>query len=76
MKIIVIGKVGCGNCLKIKNKLDNKNIKYKYKLISEYSQKEQDNIINQAIVKNIMTFPIVIKDNQIIDVKDIDFQSL
>lgn len=69
--ITVIGTNGCGQCISVKNKLEQNNIQFEYKLFNTYSDIEQDKILAMAEEKGISSFPIIIQDGEIKKVKDI-----
>jgi len=56
----------------IKKILDKKNIEYNYYNIDEISLEDQKNKKQLAEEKGILSFPIIFKNNKVIDFKDID----
>jgi glutaredoxin len=68
---LLIGKKNCSRCEIIKNILLNKNINYKYKLFEDLSSEEKNRYIKLAKKNNQMEFPLIIKNNQIIDFKEV-----
>jgi glutaredoxin len=69
--LTIIGTQGCTRCMQTKTYLDNKNIEYEYKLITDFNEKEQDEIIDKAMKLGLAEFPIIIKDNDIVRLEDI-----
>ena len=48
-----------------------KNIDYDYKFIENLSNKEQEKYMQLAKESGMMQFPLIIKDDKIIDLKDV-----
>ena len=71
MEIKVIGSKNCGRCQMVKQILDNKSIEYKYSLLEDFSEEEQNDLINKAKNTGNMQFPLIIKDNKIITLQEV-----
>jgi glutaredoxin len=69
--IRVIGKHGCSRCEITKQILDNKGIDYSYEYLSDLSTEEQEKITNMAIESAKISMPMILKDNKLVDVKEI-----
>ena len=69
--IKVIGTENCNRCMMVKNMLNSKGIKYDYSLFSSLDENYQNTIMDMAKSQGIRSFPIIIKDNKIIDVKEL-----
>lgn len=69
--IKVIGNKNCNRCEIIVNLLNQKNIDFNYCYFSDLDKDEQTKISKEAEDKGLLTFPIIIKNNNIIDVKEI-----
>ena len=69
--IRVIGSLGCSRCEITKQVLKNKKVEFKYELISELSELEQDELLSKAQSKGMMNMPLILKDNELVDVKEI-----
>lgn len=69
--IRVIGKLGCSNCLITKLTLEKKGIDFTYQLISELSDAEQDELFNKAELANKASMPMILKDNEFIDITEL-----
>jgi len=67
----VIGTNNCSKCLMVKNILNNKQIEYEYSNINDYTQEEQDLFLIKAKEVNITQFPLIFKENEIIDISQI-----
>ena len=65
--IKVIGKTECGKCNVIKCKLEEKGIDFKYILLDKLDAKTRVKYISMARKANKLDLPIIIKDNQLID---------
>lgn len=69
--LLVIGTEHCAKCKMTKSILDKNEIKYTYKLNNEISKEEFNKYINEARVKGLMSFPLIINNDEIITLKDI-----
>ena len=69
--IKVIGTENCNRCMMVKNMLNSTGIKYDYSLFSSLDENYQNTIMDMAKSQGISSFPIIIKDNKIIDVKEL-----
>jgi len=58
---IIYGTEQCVNCKTLKNMLDTKNIKYKYKNIPDDLSREEFSVIMDAFNQVPRTFPQVVK---------------
>lgn len=69
--ITVIGNPNCNRCGVIQNMLKQKGIEFEYKYLNDYSEGEQEKILQDSSDKGILGFPIIYKDNKIINIEDI-----
>ena len=69
--IKVIGNKGCSRCEMVKNILSNKNVEYEYILFLDLDKKEQDELIERSKNAGQLSFPIIMKGENIIDIKEI-----
>lgn len=69
--IKVIGNKGCSRCEMVKNILSNKNVEYEYVLFSDLEKKEQDKVLDLSKSAGQLSFPIIMKGENIIDIKEI-----
>ena len=69
--IRVVGNYGCSRCEITKQILKNKGVDYEYQYLNDLSEKEQEEVMNMAKEKGQMALPIILRDNQIIEVKEI-----
>lgn len=67
--ITLVGKENCGRCTMVKNILEEKNIDFEYKYISELENESE--IMEQAIAKKIMNMPLIIKDGEIVTLQEV-----
>ena len=67
--IELIGTSGCSRCLMVKSILAKRNINYTYTLFEDLTQNEQSRYMELA--ENQLTFPLILKENNIIDIKDL-----
>lgn len=69
--IRVIGNYGCSRCEIIKQILSNKGVEFKYELLSDLPKETQRIILNKAKAKGQLNMPLIFKDDEIIDIKEI-----
>ena len=69
--LLVIGTEHCAKCKMTKSILDKNNIEYTYKLSNEISKEKFNEYMNEAKIKGLMSFPLIINNNEIITLKDI-----
>lgn len=69
--IRVIGNRGCSRCEMTKQILNNKGIEYEYMLLSDLPAEEQNVIMTKAQEEKKIALPIIIKDDKLVDVKEI-----
>lgn len=69
--IVVIGARGCSRCEAIKRILNQKKIEYKYLLYDDMTDESQNMYLEKAKEAGMMNFPLIIKNDQLIDVKDV-----
>ena len=67
----VIGEKGCSRCEITKQILKNKGITFEYILLSEQSEEEQNKILNLAQEKGMMQMPLILKDDCLVEIKEI-----
>lgn len=68
---LLIGKENCSRCEMVKNILDNKNVEYTYKMINDFSEEDKTKYMTLARKEGQMAMPIIIKDETVIDFKEI-----
>jgi glutaredoxin len=69
--IRLIGNHGCSRCEMTKKILENKGIEYTYEYLSNLSEAEQTDIMEMAKEKGMMAMPMILRDNKLIDMKEI-----
>lgn len=69
--LLVIGTESCAKCKMTKSILDKNNIEYTYKLNNEITKEEFNEYMNEARNKGLMSFPLIINNDEIITLKDI-----
>lgn len=69
--ILVIGTEDCSRCDMVKEILNNKNIDYNYKLISEFTEDEKSNLLNMAKEAKQNSFPLILRDEKIITLQEV-----
>lgn len=67
----VIGKNGCGACVMLKEKLISEGVEFEYVVLDELDNKARKGYMKKAIQTNHMSFPIVLKDDEIISQDEI-----
>lgn len=69
--IKVVGNKGCSRCEMVKNILSNKNVEYEYILFLDLDKKEQEELMEKSKSIGQLSFPIIMKGENIIDIKEI-----
>lgn len=69
--IRLIGKNGCSRCEMVKNILSNKGINFDYKKLEDLSQEEKNKYLKLARMKKQMEMPLIIKNEKIVDIKEV-----
>jgi glutaredoxin len=67
----LIGINGCSKCKVTQMILDNKNIQYEYLNFNDMSLENQNFYTHMAIDNGQKTFPIIIKDNKVINISEV-----
>ena len=67
----VIGKNGCSACVVLKEKLTQEGVEFEYVILDEVDNKTRKGYMKKAIQANHMSFPIVLKDDEIISQDEI-----
>lgn len=70
--ISIIGTPMCSRCTITKNLLDRKQIPYEYKLFTDLTDAEQNHIMQLAETAHNRSFPIIVKDNTVISLKELN----
>jgi len=68
---LLIGKENCSRCEMIKNILSNKNIEFEYKILESFSEEERKNYIKLGKEFKQTSFPLIVKDNKVLDLKEV-----
>ncbi|APH21014.1 glutaredoxin domain-containing protein [Clostridium botulinum] len=66
----VIGKENCSQCLLVKKLLTNKGINFNYIDLYSLSKEEQSNYIKEAQKNKIMQLPLIIENNDFINLQE------
>jgi glutaredoxin len=69
--IELIGKNNCNRCEIVKNILKNKNINFVYIDFNTLSDYEQSRYLNIASSSNANSFPLIIKNNKLINIQEV-----
>lgn len=69
--LLIIGTKNCSRCNMVKGVLNNKNIEYTYKTGNEIPKEELDRYLEKARSVGLMSFPLIIKDDEIIKLEDV-----
>lgn len=67
----IIGNTGCSRCTMVKTLLTSKGIDFDYSLLDDLSEKNKERYIKQAEEKGMMNMPLIIKDDEIVDLKEV-----
>jgi glutaredoxin len=70
-KIKVIGTSNCSRCSTVKNILNSKNIEFDYLVIDNMNEEDSTSYMDMAKTANVRNFPLIIKDNKIINLNEI-----
>lgn len=68
---LVVGKENCSRCDMVKNILNNKNVKYEYKLLDQLDENVKKEYIKLARQLGKLEMPLIIKENKLIDIKEV-----
>jgi glutaredoxin len=69
--VILIGKENCSRCEMTKKILTGKGIEFEYYLESEIPTKDRLEYKKLAFQAKILDFPIIIKDGQVVTIKEV-----
>jgi len=69
--IRVIGNHGCSRCEIVKQILTNTGIEFEYEILSDLPEETQKKYMKEARSKGQLNMPLIFKDNEIIDIKEI-----
>lgn len=69
--IKILSNNNCSRCSMIRTLFKNRGIDFEYILLENLSEKEKKNYITQARKKGLMNMPIVVKDDKVIDFKEV-----
>jgi len=69
--IKVIGNSNCSRCEITKQILINKGIDFEYGLLSDLPEEKQKELLKKARLKAQLNMPLIFKDDEIIDIKEI-----
>lgn len=70
-KIKVIGTTNCSRCSTVKNILSSKNIEFDYLVIDTMEDTDRTTYMDMAKNANVRNFPLIIKDNKLINLNEI-----
>ena len=68
----VIGTHGCGRCEMVKGILLGKEVEFEYHYMEDLSQDEQDKYYALARENKVSSFPMIIKDEKIVDLQEVN----
>lgn len=69
--IKLLGNKGCSRCAMIKNLLTNKGVDFDYKLLDDIPEVEKQKYLKMASEKGLMSMPIIIKNDDVVDFKEV-----
>jgi glutaredoxin len=67
----VIGSEGCSHCKMTQAILNKKGVEYEYKLRGDIPKEKLQEYIKLARNKGLATFPMIVKDEEIITIEEI-----
>lgn len=68
--LLILGIAGCDHCISLKRELTENGTKFEYKDFNSLSDEDQDHYLNLASNAGVKQFPIIIKNNQVLESKD------
>lgn len=69
--ILIIGKENCVKCDQVKKELTHNGVSFNYIKMEELTSEKQKEYRKMAILKKQLEMPIVIKDGEIINYKEV-----
>lgn len=69
--IEVIGKIGCGECLKTKQELKKNGVRYKYFLEHELDKKSREKAYEIAEKVDNLYLPIILKNGKSVTLEEV-----
>lgn len=69
--ILVIGKENCSACEMTKTILRNKGVEFEYSLLENLDRDTKKEYLKLAKEKGCMSMPLIIKDNNIVSLKEV-----
>jgi glutaredoxin len=70
--VLIVGNPNCTRCEMVKSVLDNKNIKYEYKNMIDFSSEEKSHYLELAEHAGQTSFPLIIQDNKLITLQEVN----
>lgn len=67
--IKVIGKVGCGNCVTLKEKLTKDGIEFEYVIMEDLDRDTKRKYVNKARNAGLVHFPMTFENDEVIDMR-------
>ena len=71
MKVLLLGNTNCTRCDMVKNILTDNKISFEYELLEDLPSEVKAKYIAMAREKKMMQMPIIIKDDEVVELKDI-----
>jgi glutaredoxin len=68
---LIIGKENCSRCNMVKGVFDKKELDYSYVSIEQLSEEKQNTYKTMANNANQLSFPLIIKDESIINFQEV-----
>jgi glutaredoxin len=67
----IIGTKNCSRCVTVKNILTTKGIEFEYFLLDELESTDKEKYTKLAEENNQLQFPFIVKDEKLIDIKEV-----
>jgi len=69
--IKVIGTIGCQKCKQTVRELNSRDIDFSYRFLNELSDEQADKYIEKASIAGQKNFPIILKDDELVNLEEI-----
>lgn len=67
----VISKENCSRCIMTKNILENKGVDFEYITFENLTKEDQDKYIETARKSRLMSFPLIVKDEILVQLQEV-----
>lgn len=67
----IIGTKNCSRCVTVENILTSRKIEFEYFLLEELEKSNQEKYMKLAKENNQLQFPLIVKNEELIDIKEV-----